>query len=295
MDLLRNKVMMLGLLVATTWGCSNAPVDAKQKIGSGQNAVKTEPPKLMSRARYEVRVYSLRNLSTCRENDIECGQLASGEIMMETMSNFSIKFVSGSVRMLNNPDLTLDLTKSLSQFAPEAGQDTMAGNLSSDADGRIVMTKRVGDILFEPARPLILGPIIQNPDDFRGLEKTYSNIRFSTAPNSKAPPASGTATIHLKVVNPRERYTPRSQQVSASPFEVMHWEMALDNSSGTSTQNVQGLLLNKISFYWRTRPIQIPRLVLETDLPSLMGGKADPMMGFLTVRVTLDALEITTF
>lgn len=291
--------ILLGSLASA---CSDAPKNTVKK-GNSNDAMHASPtaaPTTLSRTIYEVRVLPLNAIAGCNgcdpDNPDRVLVLAGGEIVMETMSNFAIKFVSGSVRILNNPALTIDLSKSLSQFAPDATKDTMSGNISSDLDGKVVMTKRIGNMLFEPARPLILGPIIQDPSDFAGIDKTYPGIRFMSAPEYTGPAVAGTATIRLKVINPRETYKPRHPAISATPFEVLHWEMSLDNSTATTSQNVQALLLNRIAFYWRTRPIQIPRLALDTDLASLLGGRADAGLAALGgVRVILDAKEITSF
>ena len=72
--------------------------------------------------------------------------------------------------------------------------------------------------------------------------------------------------------------------------------MTLDNSRSISSQNIQALLLNRVGFYWRTRPIQIPRLVLDTTLASLLGGASNsPLSNIGEVRVILDAKEITNY
>ena len=295
------RVTTLAILLASlASACSDGAKNTVKK-GNGKNAMQaTAAPTPLSRTVYEVRVFGKGTIAsvtgcTLPEPSDDCA-LARGEIVMETMSNFSIKFVSGNVRVLKVPALTMDLSQSLNQFAPDATKDTMSGNISSDLDGRVVMTKRIGNILFEPARPLILGPIIQDPSDFAGIDKTYPGIQFKSAPEFTGPAVAGTATIRLKVINPREMYKPRHPAISATPFEVLHWEMSLDNSTATASQNIQALVLNQIAFYWRTRPIQIPRLTLDTDLASLLGGKVDPKLAnFGEVRVILDAKEITSF
>ena len=305
--MIKKTTMLLSAFLLTlppllSWSCSNAP-QKKTQQGDTKNAVKAAAPTLLSRTVYEVRVLPLGQVHNCESRagcDVDNGEvlvLASGEIIMETMSNFSIKFVSGSVSILNNPALTIDLSKSLSQFAPDATQDTMSGNISSDLDGRVVMTKRIGNIMFDPPRPLILGPIIQDPNDFSKIDKVYPAIHFKSTADAKGPAVAGTATIHLKVINARESYKPRpTAKFATAPFEVLHWEMSLDNSTAATEQNVQALLLNRIAFYWRTRPIQIPRLALDTDLGSLLGGKSDPNTQAIgEVRVILDAKEITSF
>ncbi len=296
------NISTVAILIASLTAACSAPPQNRKRDGNGQDAQASPSaaPTPLSRTTYEVRVLPLLQILGCNGCDPDDPSkvlvLAGGEIVMETMSNFSIKFVSGSVRILNNPALTIDLSRSLGQFAPDATKDTMTGNISSDLDGRVVMTKRIGNILFEPARPLILGPIIQDPAQFADIDKTYPGIRFMSAPEHTGPAVSGTATIRLKVINPRETYKPRHAAVSATPFEVLHWEMSLDNSTATASQNVQALLLNKIAFYWRTRPIQIPRIAMDTDLPSLLGGKADAgLAAWGAVRVILDAKEITSF
>lgn len=286
-----------------TTSCSDAP-KTSVNTGKAADAQKTEAPTLISRALYEVRVLPLNQVTNCESTpgcnvDSTSGALilAGGDIVMETMSNFSIRFVSGKVSILNNPALTIDLGPSLNQFAPDATQDNMAGNISADLENRVVMTRRVGNIAFDPPRPLILGPIIQDPQQFADIDKLYRDITFKSIPGSMGPQVSGKASIRVRTINPRARYTPRSGATFATaPFDVLHWEMTLDRSASISNQNVQALLLNRIAFFWRTRPIQIPRLELDTDLPSLLGGKSDPTLSALgAVRVILDAKEVTNY
>ncbi len=290
---------------ATISACSGEPPKSKPSTGKPEDAKQTTAPTLISRARYEVRVFPLNDVLGCQAtpgcvpDSMNNGALvlAGGEIVMETMSNFSIRFVSGKVSILNNPALTLDLGASLNKFAPDATQDNMAGNISSDLDNRVVMTKRVGNIAFDPPRPLILGPIIQNPQQFADINKLYPDITFKTVPGTSGPQVAGKASIRVKTVNARERYIPREGATFAKdPFDVLHWEMTLENNGTGSTQNVQALLLDRIGFYWRTKPIQIPRLLLDTDLASLLGGSSNsPLSQIGKVRVIMDAKEITNF
>ncbi|NDE13784.1 hypothetical protein EBZ80_02530 [bacterium] len=297
---------IFALTCATTiLSCSGEPPKSKPSVGKPEDAKKTEAPTLISRARYEVRVFPLNDVHGCEAtpgcvpDSMNNGALvlAGGEIVMETMSNFSIRFVSGKVNVLNNPALTLDLSASLNKFAPDATQDNMAGNISSDLDNRVVMTKRVGNIGFDPPRPLILGPIIQNPRQFADINKLYPDIAFTTIPGTSGPQVAGKASIRVKTVNATEQYSPRPGATFAqAPFDVLHWEMTLENAGPGSTQNVQALLLDRIGFYWRTKPIQIPRLVLDTDLASLLGGNSNsPLSQIGKIRVIMDAKEITNF
>ena len=119
------------LLASLASACSDGAKNTVKK-GNAKNAMQaTAAPTPLSRTVYEVRVLPLNAIAGCNgcdpDNPDRVLVLASGEIVMETMSNFSIKFVSGSVRVLNNPALTIDLSKSLSQFAPDATKDTMSG------------------------------------------------------------------------------------------------------------------------------------------------------------------------
>jgi hypothetical protein len=293
------------LLILGLTGCSGDAPKPSPKKGPAEDAKKNEAPTLVSRARYEVRVFPANDVKNCQAtpgcvpDSMNNGALvlASGEIVMETMSNFAIRFVSGKVSVLDNPALTLDLGPSLNKFAPDPNQDNTAGNISSDLGNRVVMTKRVGNIAFDPPRPLILGPIIQDPQQFADIDKLYPDITFKKVPGTEGPDVSGRASIRVKTLNPREKYTPRPGATFATaPFDVLHWEMTLDNSRSISSQNIQALLLNRVGFYWRTRPIQIPRLVLDTTLASLLGGASNsPLSNIGEVRVILDAKEITNY
>jgi hypothetical protein len=229
------------------------------------------------------------------------------------MSDFSIKFVSGQLvaniaLIPGTPgiQIPIDITKTLGQFSPEATQCDPRGNLSTDADGRILMTNRLGNIQFDPPRPLLLGPVIQDPADFEGLQRAYPNIHYSSAPGSTGAPVDGYAGLLLRVINTR---LPLKVQYEPKPVEVLHWEMVLDPNTRSSAQSMEALLPKRLAFYWRTRPIQIPRLVIETSLSSLIGGSllggganggaasggggfGDLLGNFSVVRIILDAKSI---
>jgi hypothetical protein len=155
--------------------------------------------------------------------------------------------------------------------------------------------------MFEPPRPLLLGPIIQNPEDFSGLNRSYP-VSFYSTPEATGAPVSGSATINVKVINARELYQPRHASYETAPFETLHWEMTMQQGSGNNPQNMQALLLDRVAFHWRPRPIQIPRLVIETGLAGLIGNQASGIIGIgatllggLKVKMMLDAKESINF
>lgn len=282
-----SAVLAFGLL-ATNASCTSQ--DQKKRrpaatVAPPQNATQcpkpAEPPALMSRLTYEVAVVDFLNLAKCdRSTDCVHDPLvekrATGEVTLDTMSDFSMKFVSGQIiarfSILGRPlfEIPIDITKTLGQFSPDSTQCDPQGNLSTDADGRILMTKRLGNIQFEPPRPLLLGPVIQDPSDFDGLQRLYPNIHYSSVPGSTGPPVDGYAGLLVRVINTR---LPLKVQYEPKPVEVMHWEMTLVDPNGRgAAQNMEALLPERLAFYWRTRPIQIPRLVIQTNLRALMGG-----------------------
>jgi hypothetical protein len=240
-----------------------------------------EPPSVMSRLTYQVAVVDFLNLAKCDASrdcihDTEVPKRATGEVTLETMSDFSMKFISGQIIAnlailpgQSGLQIPIDITKVLGQFSPESTQCDPQGNLSTDADGRILMTKRLGNIQFQPPRPLLLGPVIQDPSDFDGLQRVYPNIHYSSVSNSTGSRVDGHAGLVVKVINTR---LPLKVQYEQKPIEVLHWEMTLDPNTPGSTQNMEALLPKRLAFYWRTRPIQIPRMVIETSLGALVGG-----------------------
>lgn len=286
--------------------CSSDSNKREQKIEAPAAAASDAlTPVPQSRIVYEMRVFNLNEAKACEVN-AQCDPedpkkvLATGELTMEIMSNFSIKFISGHFSPLTLSSFKIDLTKILTQYSPDAtAAAAMANSLSTDAEGRIITTSRIGDIVFDPPRPLLLGPIIQNPDDFAGLTRSYPNIRYFSAPEATGQSIAGTATLNVRVLNHRALYTPRHAAMGSTPFEVLSWETTLQNQgSDANTQNLQALLLDRIAFYWRARPVQIPRLVLETGLTGLLGGQSSGIIGILgaiKVRMILDAKEVINF
>lgn len=298
--------LILGISMSLP-GCSSSN-SSKRESRLGNPAPGTSDlqsaPVPQSQVLYELRAFKMAELPQCEPNNT-CTPMATGDLTMEIMSNFSIRFIKGTFeiqKIFTDPlpaPIRIDLTQMLAQFSPEA--TSMTDNLGTDAEGRIITTRRIGTVMFDPPRPLLLGPIIQNPEDFAGLNRSYP-VSFYSTPEAPGTPVSGSTTINLKVINPREIYQPRHASYETAPFETLHWEMTMQQGLGSAPQNMQALLLDRVAFHWRPRPIQIPRLVIETGLAGLIGNQGGGILATIgnllngiKVRLVLDAKEVTNF
>ena len=190
--------------------------------------------------------------------------LCAGNTNLVINSNLSLSVPSANMKCLT---ATVDLARLLTGVATSDGGSLSrrTTNAESDlsADGKVLRKATIGVSKFTPARPLILGPIIQDPTKFRGFTEsnTYQVV-------SEGVSASG--QIAIQVIEVNSSFKPEHFAGDTKFDEILHWQMTSIGFSGI--KRAKAFLFDKIEFYWNVRPLAIPRIIIEADLDDLTGG-----------------------
>jgi hypothetical protein len=274
--------------------CANKDKDA---FDSSKNNVQARPtddpskhlsnPGLLTevkptvKAKYDIKVLTRSGTRLC-----------AGQVLIIINSNMSLSIPESSLKCLT---ATIHLSKLLGSVNNGTG-----GAMSSDAtnaadvssDGRILRKKTVGTAQFMPARPLIIGPIVQDPSKFMGL---FDNQTYQVQDNG----ASGTGNIALQVLAVNTTFKPETFTGTMVFDKVIHWQMLTSGFEGIN--RAQAFLFDKIEFYWNSNPIAIPRIILEADIEDLgsggiLSGDTESLKkigGGLLGKLTIDISAIT--
>jgi hypothetical protein len=187
-----------------------------------------------------------------------------GTIEFVIMSDFKFELPDAKLKCLG---LTIDLGKMLTQVSQE--QTTKP---EIESDGRVLRIDRMGDAVFTPKRPLILGPVIQDTTKYRNFaeEKDYSVVVTDSQTGSTS---SGTGRIRLAVIGIDEKFP--TEKYPDDFTKVLHWEMSTTGFEGVPVG--KAFLFDKMEFWWNTRPIMMPKLVIEGSIKDFISGS--PMGG----------------
>ena len=203
-------------------------------------------------------------------NDTE---LCQGNVAATIYSDFNLKIPTAAVECLS---LKIDLSSMLANVgAGKIGVDDLS------SDGKITKTSRFGKVAFDPPRPMFIGPIVQDEKIFANLNETIKTTatiksdtgavdktadgQFNVVVNSPQDSANGSSGVFKHYEND---YGPDNK------FDrVLHWTMSATGFDGISAAD--GLIFKRSEFFWNTRPIMIPKMVIVGDLKGFI-GTADP-------------------
>ena len=193
--------------------------------------------------------------------DTRNAQLCQGQAELVIMENFTLDIARAPITCLS---LEIDLAGMLDS-AGGAGEDE---NLLEKAshDGKMLYLEELAGATFSPARPLILGPIITNNSKYRG----YSNsIDSNVTVDGKTTPG----TFNVDVIDHET-----TLETPAGDFiKIIDWKLATEGFKGVAATD--GLIFRELHFYWNTRPIMLPKLVIKGDLSNFIGGDTDGLLG----------------
>ena len=182
-----------------------------------------------------------------------------GTIEFVIMSDFKFELPDAKLKCLG---LTIDLGKMLTQVSNE--QTTKP---EIESDGRVLRIDRMGDAVFTPKRPLILGPVIQDTAKYRNFaeEKDYSVVVTDSLTGGTS---SGAGRIRLAVLGIDEKFS--TERYPDDFTKVLHWEMSATGFEGVPVG--KAFLFDKMEFWWNTRPIMMPKLVIEGSIKDFISG-----------------------
>jgi hypothetical protein len=273
---------MLGFLLAVTQvGCQSGeesvfnggssqskprPELLTGKEGQGFGATAAEAMEVAS-AKYGIRLKSASGARLCE-----------GEVSLSIMSDFTIKFPGAEARCLS---LRIDLAGILASVGTEG-----AGVSGMESDGKALFVKNLAGAEFLPARPILLGPVVQDTSKYKGY-KAVTDHTVTTKEFKTGKTLNAKGSFELEVISEKTTYT---NKYLAKPFEnVMHWMMKTAGFAGIPPQN--GLLFKNIEWFFNTRPIMIPQINITGDLASFLqeeeGGGVGAIVGDIEISLVV--------
>lgn len=214
------------------------------------------------------------------------GELCSGALDLELMSDLGFGPSKGGVLCMGQ---TIDLGRLLQGLTASADSD-----LDLLVDGMMVRARRIGGVAFNPPRPLLVGPIVQDTTPFAGLNQTSQHdATWKNPENGKLVNSSGTTTVKVKGVNEHFESTTLGQQFD----RILRWEITSTGYDGIPKS--EAFIFDRIEMLWNVRPLVIPRIVIEGNLRSFLsddsqsaGRIAELFVG--RVQIVMEATRFET-
>ena len=123
---------------------------------------------------------------------------------------------------------------------------------------------------------MLLGPIVQNRSKFDGFKKTTEH----TAVNSKGQKAKGSFTV--EVLNVKASF--KNDYVEELK-DIIHWEIKASGFDGF--RSTDGLIFDRMTWWFCPRPIVIPKIVIEADLKDFIEDNRGLSAVVGKLRITL--------
>lgn len=225
----------------------NGNVEVKPEMFGAQDATPNEPVSLMN-VSYDVTVTTASGAKPC-----------TGVAQIQVDSKFQMKFPELKLKCLS---LEIDVGKMLAGMSQEAGKKP-----GVSSDGKVMRVKQIGAATFDPPRPLLLGPVIQDPSKYEGFQEKKAYSVTVNDPKTGAT-SNGNGEIEVRVLGVNE---PFATDAFPDDFKsVLHWEMVSTGFKGVPA--AQGLLFERLEFYWNMRPIMVPKIVIEGNLTDFISG-----------------------
>lgn len=243
--LLWKNRFIFGIVVGVLCGCTddkmplNGKTETKPVSTAENDDLKVNNPKTVTKvaaASYDISVTSRSGASLCL-----------GSASIEITSDFAMKFPAAKISCVS---LTIDLAKVLGATQSSISDSGMS------SDSKMIYMKSFGSAKFDKPRPFLIGPIIQNPSEYEGYT---NNGDYTVIYEKNGVQNSKSGKINVKVLETQSNY-------SAGNFDkkldkVLHWQMTTTGFDGVPVANT--FLFDKIEFYWNTRPIMVPKIVIE--------------------------------
>ncbi len=186
-------------------------------------------------------------------------EFCSGGLDLQMMSDLSFGQASGAVVCMNRP---MDMGRMLAGLTGSS-----AGKPEVEADGTILRVKKMGGISFNPPRPLLVGPIVQDTSAFVGIDQTTNHVATWTDPaTGKVVTSNGTTRV--RVLGTKENYN--SDPLGRKFDQIIRWEIVSTGYDGIPKSDA--FIFDRIEMVWNTRPLVIPKIIIEGNISSFTGG-----------------------
>ncbi len=247
--------MFLALALLVGSACHNQDDEifmdpAARKSREQNNVESTRPgpyvPVPIATATYRVRVFGQSGSELC-----------SGAVDLELMSNLGFGPANGGMVCVGQK---IDFGRMLRGLSGAS-----APEIDVFADGLMIRVRTIGGVAFNPPRPLILGPIVQDTAPFIGLNQTNKHqATWKDPATGKLVNSTGTSVVRVIGVN--ERY---DSSVLGKTFDrILHWEMTSTGFDGIPKSDA--MIFDRIEMLWNTRPLAIPKIVIQGNVSSFL-------------------------
>lgn len=229
------------------------------------------------------------------------GCICVGAVFLNIKDDFSLEFPNSKAKCALIGEL--DLEELLGGLGDDPNREKAA-----ESDGKMLRLKTMGPMTFTPARPLLVGPIVQDMSAFQGYSETKD---YQVAYNDNKTGKSGQATgqISVNVLEAGSQFKPPFMPKTLYQ-NIVKFEMRSTGFNGIP--RTKGLLMDRVEFTLNTRPIAIPRIKLESKASDLASAAPEPKPGqggiaslgssplakifgpLIPVYIRLDATSFTT-
>lgn len=127
---------------------------------------------------------------------------------------------------------------------------------------------------FNPPRPSLIGPIVQNAETFKGFNYTEQSLVGGTT--FAGQPIQDVGVFQVEVYEVGGTYT-SSENPELVYNNVINWHMAATGFTGAHRSDTG--VFDDQEFWFNTNPIAIPKIVMTNDFQSLVPpDQLDPFM-----------------
>ncbi len=215
--------------------------------------------------------------------------LCNGEATVKIMTNFSMSFPKAEIACLS---LTVNLAKALDTGGAALGGGEGADPASSIThDGKVLSLKTLAGTSFDPPRPMLLGPIVQDPTIYKNFKQTTQHTLSGKDPETGAA-VGGSGAFKINVIDHKTTY--KNNFVEEEFDSILHWEITTTGFKGVPAKS--GLVFDRMEWLWNTRPIMIPKISITGRLSDFISGEAganaDMLLGTLKIDLQVKEYKI---
>jgi hypothetical protein len=139
---------------------------------------------------------------------------------------------------------------------------------------------------FDPPMPFIIGPLIQNPQEFAGYRYQETSSVTYSGPEGQV---QDSGAFLIEVLGVGESLTTSS---GLTYDNIIHWQVTA--SGFNQVPRGKADIFQKKEWWWNTRPISIPKLSMVARLSDLMPDEegliatlGDSILGNVTITISL--------